>query len=229
VRPVLSRSRHIDRVLELQEREDSRRDFFQPAALHRHDCAAMFECTLTLQATPKRCCACRVGAPGAGKTTLLLALQARGHTIVADTARAIIQDRRRRGLTPRPDPYVFAREVLRIDIENFVHYAASQVPVFFERGVLDAVCGLNCITPLSDSQLRVWLSNYRYFSKVFVLPPWKAIYVNDAERDHTLEHAESVNRITQEWYRRCEYQVVEVPMVSVDERCTFVLQVLGEL
>jgi len=167
------------------------------------------------------------GAPGAGKTTLLLALQARGHTIVADTARAIIQDRRRRGLTPRPDPYVFAREVLRIDIENFVHHAASQVPVFFERGVLDAVCGLNRITPLSDSELRDWLSNYRYFSKVFVLPPWKAIYVNDAERDHTFEHAESVNRITQEWYRRCGYQVVEVPIVSIDERCTFVLQVLA--
>src|SRR5437660_8880600 len=48
-------------------------------------------------------------------------------------------------------------------------------------------------------------------SKVFVLPPWKAIYVNDAERDHTFEHAESVNSITQEWYRRCRYQLIEVP------------------
>jgi len=168
------------------------------------------------------------GAPGAGKTTLLLALQARGHTIVADTARAIIQDRRRRGLTPRPDPYVFAQEVLRIDIENFVHHATSQVPVFFERGVIDALCGLNCIAPLSDSELEDWLSSYRYSSKVFVLPPWKSIYVNDAERDHTFEHAESVNRITQEWYRRCGYQVLEVPMVSVDQRCTFVLQVLAD-
>jgi predicted ATPase len=37
---------------------------------------------------------------------------------------------------------------------------------------------------------------------VFVLPPWKAIYVTDAERDHTFEHAEAVDRITQEWYRR---------------------------
>ena len=64
-------------------------------------------------------------------------------------------------------------------------------------------------------------------SKVFVLPPLKAIYENDAERDHTFEHAESVNRIVQEWYRRCGYQVLEVPMVSVDERCTFVLQALA--
>ena len=167
------------------------------------------------------------GAPGAGKTTLLLALQARGYTIVGDTARTIIQDRQRRGLSPRPDPYVFAQEVLRIDIENFVHHAESQRPIFFERGVLDAVCGLDRVTPLSQSELSVWLSNYRYFSKVFVLPPWKAIYVNDSERDHTFEHAESVNRMTQEWYGRCGYQVIEAPMVSVDERCTFVLGVLA--
>ena len=60
------------------------------------------------------------GAPGAGKTTLLLALQARGYTIVGDSARTIIQDRRRRGLSPRPDQYAFAQEALRMDIENFI-------------------------------------------------------------------------------------------------------------
>ena len=83
-----------------------------------------------------------------------------------------------------------------MDIENFVHYAASSGPVFFERGVLDSLWGLDHITPLNESELSMWLSKYKYFSKVFVLPPWKAIYENDAERDHTFEHAESVNRAT---------------------------------
>ena len=94
--------------------------------------------------------------------------------------------------------------------------------------MLDAVCGLDRAAPLSDTELNTWLSNYPYFPKVFVLPPWKAIYVNDAERDHTFEHAESVNRIAQEWYRRCGYQVLEVPRVPVDGRCRFVLQALCE-
>jgi predicted ATPase len=164
------------------------------------------------------------GAPGAGKTTLLLALQALGYTIVGDTARAII--RRSRGLSPRPDPYAFAQETLRIDMENFARHAASPGPVFFERGVVDALCGLDHIKPLNESELSMWLSKYQYFPKAFVLPPWKAIYENDAERDHTFEHAESVNRIAQEWYRRCGYQILEVPMVSVEERCTFVLRAL---
>jgi predicted ATPase len=43
------------------------------------------------------------------------------------------------------------------------------------------------------------LANHnQYFPKVLVLPPWKAVSVNDAERDHTFEHAEWVNRIAQE-------------------------------
>ena len=83
------------------------------------------------------------GTPGAGKTTLLLALQARGYTIVGDTARAVIQDRRRRRLSPRPEPYAFVKEVLRIDVENFVHHATTPDPVFFERGVLDALCAMD--------------------------------------------------------------------------------------
>ena len=35
--------------------------------------------------------------------------------------------------SPRPDPYAFAQEALRMDIENFVHHAASPGLVFFER------------------------------------------------------------------------------------------------
>ena len=167
------------------------------------------------------------GGPGAGKTTLLLALQARGYTIVGDSARAIIQDRRRHGLSPRPNAYEFVHETLRMDIENFVHHAETPGHVFFDRSVLDALCGLDRVTPLNESELSMWLSKYKYCSKVFLLPPWKAIYVNDAERDHTFEHAEWVNRITQEWYRRCRYQLIEVPKVSVAERCTYVLQALA--
>ncbi|MEP7307850.1 MAG: AAA family ATPase [Acidobacteriota bacterium] len=167
------------------------------------------------------------GGPGSGKTTLLLALQARGHTIAGDSARTIIQDRRSRGLSARPDPYEFVQDTLRMDIEHYVQHAATPGHVFFDRSLLDALCSLDRITPLSEAELGQWLSKYRYCSKVFVLPPWQAIYVNDTERDHTFEHAELVNTITQEWYRRCRYQRLEVPRVSVAERCEYVLRALG--
>src|SRR6185295_15131897 len=97
------------------------------------------------------------GGPGAGKTTLLLALQARGFTIVGDSARTIIQDRRRRGLSPRPNAHEFAQEVLRMDVENYACHAATPGPVFFDRSVIDALCMLDHVTPLSESELGAWL------------------------------------------------------------------------
>ena len=168
------------------------------------------------------------GGPSAGKTTLLLALQARGYTIVGASARTIIHDRLQRGLSPRPNAPEFTHEMLRMDIENFVHHTATPGHVFFDRSVLDSLYSLYRLTPLSESELRMWLTTYQYYPKVFLFPPWKEIYVNDAERDHTFEHAESVDRIAQEWYRRCGYHVVEVPRVAVDERCRFVLQALAD-
>ena len=168
------------------------------------------------------------GGPGAGKTTLLLALQARGYTIVGDSPRTIIQDRLRRGLSPRPNAREFADETLQMDIDNFVRHAETPGHVFFDRSVLDALCGLDHVAPLSGSELSTWLSKYPYHSQVFVLPPWKEIYVNDDERDHTFAHAEWVHSITLAWYRRLGgYQLIEVPRVSVEERCAFMLQTLA--
>ena len=165
--------------------------------------------------------------PRRGETTLLRELQARGYTILGDSPRTIIQDRLRRGLSPRPDAHEFVQQTLRMEIENFDSHAATSGHVFFDRSLLDALCGLDRVTPLSESELGMWLSKYQYCSKVFVLPPWKAIYVYDAERDHTFEHAESVYSITQKWYRRCGYQIIEVPRVSVAERSAYVLQALA--
>jgi predicted ATPase len=169
------------------------------------------------------------GGPGAGKTALLLALEARGYTIVGDSARTIIQERRKRGLSPRPSPADFANEILQMDVEHFVRHAATPGHVFFERGILDALAAFHAVAPLRDDQLHTWLSKYSYCPNVFVLPPWKAIYVNDAERDHTFEHAEWVYHVTRKWYRRLGgYRLIEVPKVSVEERCTYVLNALAD-
>jgi len=169
------------------------------------------------------------GGPGAGKTTLLTALQARGFAIVGDSARTIIQDRRRRGLSPRPDPSGFATEVLRMDIAGYTQHAANVGTVFFDRCVLDALCMLDQVTPLGAAELGEWLMKYRFAPEVFVLPPWEEIYATDAERDHTFAHAMSVNGTLLEWYRRCGYRINEVPRLPVAERCDYVLQSLSNV
>lgn len=70
------------------------------------------------------------GGPGSGKTTLLNALEARGYTIVNETARTIIQARHSRGLTSRPLPLEFAQEILNQDIEKYNQSYLGAGPLF---------------------------------------------------------------------------------------------------
>ncbi len=166
------------------------------------------------------------GGPGVGKTTVLLALQARGYAIVGDSARTIIQARRQLGLSPRPPAYEFAQEVLRMDVENYARHAEMSGHVFFDRGVVDAMAMINQVAPLNECELNEWLLKYPYHPQVFVFPPWRAIYTNDSERDHMFEHVEAVHSDVLAWYARCQYRIIEVPRVSVSERCAYMLQAL---
>ena len=167
------------------------------------------------------------GGPGAGKTTLLHALRSHGYTVVDETARALIQGRRSRALSPRPPPLEFAEDVLRNDIEQYARHSPRSGYVFFDRGVLDALCMLDQVKPLQRNELAALVSQYPYSPQVFFLPPWEAIYSNDAERDQTFTEAIRVYETLAEWYRRCSYEVVEVPKGTVAERCAHVLNVLA--
>jgi predicted ATPase len=165
------------------------------------------------------------GGPGAGKTTLLLALRARGYLVVDETARAVIQSRRAKGLPSRPPPLEFARTVLSRDIEQYQAYPSDAL-VFFDRGVLDAL-GLLCeAAPSRQAEVEALASRYPYHRQVFFLPPWEDIFTNDDERDQTFADAVRVHERLIAWYCRWGYQVLEVPRLSVEERCEYVLHAL---
>jgi predicted ATPase len=167
------------------------------------------------------------GGPGSGKTTLLQAFQLRGYAVAADSARAIIQARRSSSLSPRPPALEFAQAILHQDMRQYGEQASQAGPVFFERGVVDALGMLHELGTLTNSELQRVLSAYPYHGQVFLFPPWEDIYANDAERDQTFVEAARVYRGAFEWYQRCGYEVVEVPKVGVEERCAYVLEVLA--
>ena len=168
------------------------------------------------------------GGPGAGKTAVLLALRSRGYPVVEETARAVIQERRSRGLTPRTNPLEFATEVLQRDIAKYREQPPQSDYVFFDRGILDALCMLDRVRLLPQEELTALLSTYPYHRQVFFFPPWELIYANDAEHDQTFTEAKRVHERLVEWYRRCGYEMRTVPMVSVAERSEYVLQALGK-
>jgi predicted ATPase len=167
------------------------------------------------------------GGPGGGKSTVLNALHKLGYTIAQDSAREIIRARRERGLRPRPEPREFARRIFDLDAMHYARHTAEPGIVFYERGVVDALGMLREAGALSDSELSTKLAAYRYHRRVFLFPPWEAIYANDAERDQSFADAVRIAHAVSAWYARCGYEVVEVPRFGVNERCAFVLREMG--
>ena len=168
------------------------------------------------------------GGPGAGKTTVLDALQQRGYTCIADTARRIIRTRLAAGLSPRPAPAEFAQAILDVEVENF-ELSSSEGPMLFDRGIVDVLPALAREKVITASQVDEYLDHYPYNSTVFMFPPWEAIYTTDSERDQTFEEAASVYQSSSNWYARCGYDLLEVPPSSIAERVLFVEQALARL
>jgi predicted ATPase len=166
------------------------------------------------------------GGPGAGKTALLRELAAMGYSTVEESARAIIAERLARGASPRPDALVFAQDILRRDIEKYLNQPRTSKWVFFDRGLIEALGMLHEVSPLPSIELKTLLASYPFHATVLVLPPWKAIYAKDAERDQSFAEAVEVHAKVVRWYRSCSYVLHEVPRLPVAQRAEHVLRIL---
>jgi predicted ATPase len=169
------------------------------------------------------------GAPGAGKTTLLHALATQGHRVVAESAREVIRSRLEQGLSPRPTPVEFAREVLHRDVLKYEEAVRECGYVFFDRGVPDALGMLEEVAPLSSDELATYTSRYSYGRCAFLFPAWEAIFENDAERDQSFEDALRVQAGLTAWYGRCGYEPIEMPLLPIEGRCLFVLDTIASM
>ncbi|MCW8128565.1 AAA family ATPase [Microbulbifer halophilus] len=169
------------------------------------------------------------GGPGAGKTTLLNRLAARGYRVVPESARQIIRARLSLELPPRPEPTSFANEILRKDIAQYRRYnAGGDGPVFYDRGVLDALYMLDATPALSRTSISSYVGEFDYNRLVFLLPPWRDIYCTDSERDQTFEEASTVFEGMKRWYTLWGYRAVEVPRIDVGRRCDFILDAVKQ-
>lgn len=163
------------------------------------------------------------GGPGAGKTTLLKALARRGCRCVPESARAIIQARKAAGLSPRPSLEQFGWDILQVDIEQYQSLLSATMPIFFDRGIVDALGMLEQRRQLSARELERFLRQYPYHPLAFVAPPWSDIFCQDDERDQTFDEALEIDRSLRQWYEHCGYDLLELPMTSVTARVDFVL------
>jgi len=162
------------------------------------------------------------GCSGGGKSTLIEELARRGHAVVREPGRRIIADVRagRGGALPWDDPAGFARHAMAMAVAD---HAAARGLAFFDRGVVDAAVALHATVGESAA---AEVARHRY-DRLFLAPPWPAIYENDADRRHGLDKALSDYDRVAAAYRDAGYDAVILPRDTVAARADFVLETLG--
>jgi len=164
------------------------------------------------------------GGPGTGKTSTMVELARRGYVCVPEVARAVIAERVKNGLPPRPEPRAFANEILARDQSHYDITSVGAAPVFFDRGLPDALGMLHADGWLTLAHARTELEQRPYNRHAFIFPAWEQIYCVDTERDQSFDRATQVEEELGAWYRLLGFTLHEVPKVDVVNRADFIVE-----
>ncbi|MCV3208996.1 AAA family ATPase [Mesorhizobium sp. YC-39] len=165
------------------------------------------------------------GGPGSGKTTLIEALRKAAFATSPEAGRGIIRGQMAIGgpALPWNDPALFSELMLSWELRSYEAALEKKGPVFFDRGVPDTLGYLRLIGLPVPAHLRNAAERFRYARRVFIAPPWPAIFGQDSERKQTLDEAERTYHALAEIYVELGYELVPLPLAPVETRLRFVL------
>jgi predicted ATPase len=168
------------------------------------------------------------GGPGSGKTSLITALGAAGFDVTVEAGRGVIQDQVAIGgdALPWRDPVAFAELMLTWEMRSYHMARERSGPVFFDRGVPDVLGYLRLMRLPVPVHVATAADTFRYHRRVFIAPPWRAIFRQDAERRQDFAEAERTHAAMAETYTDLGYELVTLPRVPVEERMRFVTGML---
>lgn len=166
------------------------------------------------------------GGPGSGKTSVLEALRERGYRCVDEVGRKIIQEQLMIGGNALHwgDRKLFLELMLSRSMGDYDRVGHSEGHVFFDRGVPELAGYGPLVGFPTPAHVRKAAELFRYARTVFVMPPWREIYQNDAERKQDFAEAIASYELAVATYWEFGYEPVDVPKVSVTERARFILE-----
>ncbi|MBB4952672.1 putative ATPase [Agrobacterium vitis] len=168
------------------------------------------------------------GCSGGGKSTLLSTLKARGFATIEEPGRRIVaQEQAADGVAlPWINMAAFAQRAITMALEDRERAASLPGWVFFDRSLIDAATARHAATG-DNAQLNALKYQHRYYTRVFLTPPWPEIYQQDAQRQHDMAAAEEEYQRLLATYPALGYEVIVVPKAPVEERVEFVLTTLN--
>ncbi|MDR3098336.1 MAG: AAA family ATPase [Paraburkholderia sp.] len=171
------------------------------------------------------------GCSGGGKSTLLAELARRGHAVVEEPGRRIVEAQLQRGGQALPwiDLRAFLLRAVELAQTDLASAGAQGGAgwIFFDRGLIDAQTALRHLEghPLAGAANG---AAQHYHHRVFLTPPWPEIYVQDDARRHDLASATQEYERLLAAYPSRGYDVTLVPKTDVAARADFVLRTLRD-
>lgn len=167
-----------------------------------------------------------IGGPGTGKTAVINRLEDSGYRCLHEVSREVIQQAQKEGVDQLflENPILFSELLLKGRIAQFESIATFTDPfLFYDRGIQDVVAYLHYIQQDFPAYFDEACKKYRY-DMIFILPPWKSIYISDNERYENFEQAEKIYRYLSRTYYHYGFQPVEVPKTTIAQRADFILK-----
>ena len=167
------------------------------------------------------------GAPGSGKTSLVKALQHEGYSCFNEYSRKIIQMSKDKGFNSffREKPEVFSSKILKGRKKQYEDSLKIKKPknnlIFFDRSIFDVYAYLYSI-----NNSYIFPSkpiNYNY-QKIFILNPWKEIYLNDDERIEDYNESVKINQAIKYTYYKYGFELINVPRTIINKRINFIIK-----
>lgn len=165
------------------------------------------------------------GGPGSGKTTLINALKQKQLTCFDEVSREITENARHLGIDQLflEQPLLFSELLLEARKKQFEKASKMNDLVFLDRGLPDILAYMHFIGDAYPTAFKTTCENYKY-DKVFILTPWREIYVQDEHRYENFEQAELIFKYLIETYKAYNYNIVEVPKGTIEERIAFIFK-----
>ncbi|HCA9458927.1 TPA: AAA family ATPase [Klebsiella pneumoniae] len=165
------------------------------------------------------------GGPGSGKSAIIDSMIKRGFWCSKEAGRGVIQDQVNIGgdALPWANQRAFAELMLSWEMRSWHEAEGQKSLCFFVRGVPDVLGYLRLSELTIPRHLENAIAKFRYNRTVFIAPPWREIYVQDAERKQSYDVAVATYHAMVKTYRLYDYQLIELPCVSVEERVDFIL------
>lgn len=157
------------------------------------------------------------GGPATGKSSIIEQLQKLGHSCFEEVSRSIIQTQ---NIQTSAKDFDFESAVFQ---ERKTQYLAATKLHFYDRSMLDGLAYMKLQNIPVPKQILTDLETHPYQRKVFIAPAWKEIYHQDTERLESFEEATAIDKSLRKIYQSFGYELVEIPLTTVEERVKFIL------